>query len=61
MVIYEKLNDSSNIMQILEFLSRELVTQSEEKASFIVIFLLAGDHAFIYSLIMNESLISARP
>lgn len=61
MIIYENLNDSSNIMQILRFWNNKLVTQSEGKASFVVIFLLAGDHVFIYSLIMNEFLICAKP
>lgn len=43
------------------FWNSKLVTQSEGKASFVVIFLLASDHAFIYSLIMNEFLTCAKP
>ena len=61
MIIYDKLSESSNIMQILEVLSSELATQSKGQAYFSVIFLWASDQSFIYSLIMNEFLICARP
>ena len=39
MIIYDKLSESSNIMQILEVLSSELATQSKGQAYFSVIFL----------------------
>ena len=48
-------------MQILGVSSSELATQSKGQAYFSVIFLRASDQSFIYSLIMNEFLICARP
>ena len=61
MIIYDKSSESSNIMQILGGLNSELSTQSKGQAYFSVIVLWASDQSFIYSLIMNEFLICARP
>ena len=49
------------LLQILGVSSSELATQSKGQAYFSVIFLRASDQSFIYSLIMNEFLICARP
>ena len=43
MIIYDKSNESSNIMQILGVLGSELATQSKGQAYFSVIFLWASD------------------
>lgn len=45
---------------MLGVLNSKLVTQSKGQAYFFVVFLLASDLSFIYSLIMNEFLICAR-